>query len=83
MKTLLTVLLLAVGLTACGPEPKYKVPTKERMEYKLLETYEPENGPTIRVVCIDGIKYIRIGDTGITPKFQAWQDADATVEECE
>lgn len=82
MKNILFLLVL-FGLTACGPEPKYQPRIKNGVEYKVLETHEPESGPIIRIVCIDSIKYIRLGDYGIAPKYQAYQDSDPMVEECE
>jgi hypothetical protein len=83
IKVLTVAILVTLGLTACGPEPKYQPRIKNGVEYKLLETHETESGLVIRIVCIDSIKYIRLGDHGIAPKYQAYQDSDPMVEECE
>ena len=75
--------LLAVSLTGCGPEPRNPARAKDKVTVKTLQEIVVDDNASIRVLCIDGIKYLQTEQGGIAPKFQAWEDADATVEECE
>lgn len=82
----LLVTLILLTLSACGPEPKYPTPKgkpRESLDIKVLGYAELDNIGGIRILCIDGIRYLHFEHGGITPKYTAWQDADPTVEECE
>jgi hypothetical protein len=77
------LLFLALLLTACGPEPKSTHPRDGKVNVKFLKEIVVDDTLTISVLCIDGVKYLKTPEGGIAPKYQAWEDADATVEECE
>lgn len=70
-------------LTACGPEPRSSLPRDGKVTVKFLKEIVVDDKLSISVLCIDGVKYLKTAEGGISPKYQAWEDADATVEECE
>jgi hypothetical protein len=77
------ILFIAVLLTACGPEPRASMPRDGKVTVKFLKEIVVDDKLSISVLCIDGVKYLKTAEGGIAPKYQAWEDADATVEECE
>jgi hypothetical protein len=77
------LIILALLLTACGPEPRTSLPRDGKVTVKFLKEIVVDDNLTISVLCIDGVKYLKTPEGGISPKYQAWEDADATVEECE
>jgi hypothetical protein len=77
------LLFLALLLTACGPAPKSSAPRDGKVSIKFLKEMVVDENLSISVLCIDGVKYLKTPEGGIAPKYQAWEDADATVEECE
>ena len=78
----LSALIIILALTGCVDDTRQPTyPQNREPTVKLLRgDYDTKN---ISLVCIDGIKYIVTEQGGIAPKYQSWQDVDATVEECE
>lgn len=76
------IILFVLALTACSEDSRQPVYPKNRdLQIKLVQgDYDPKD---IGILCIDGIKYLVTQQGGISPKFQAWNDTDPTVEECE
>lgn len=77
------LLFLALLLTACGPEPRNSLPRDGKVTITFLKEIIVDDKLSFSVLCIDGIKYLKTPEGGLAPKYQAWEDADATVEECE
>lgn len=77
---------MAVVLTcvvSCDKEPIARF--KDKMDIKVLhEASEDTDTPKeFSILCIDGVKYLRTPEGGITVKYQANQEGDPSAEECE
>ena len=77
---------MAVVLTcvvSCDKEPITRL--KDKMDIKVLhEASEDTDTPKqFSILCIDGVKYLRTPEGGITVKYQANEQADPSAEECE
>jgi len=77
---------LCLGLSACGPDPKFPYQKGKPgfgADIKFLGAKEIPDFGTISLMCIDGVKYIATDKGGLSPKFAAWENADPSVEECD
>jgi len=79
---LVAVLLAALGVASCGKEPIQRF--KDKLDVKVLhEASEDTDTPKeFSILCIDGVKYLRTPEGGLTVKFQANQEGDPSAEEC-
>jgi hypothetical protein len=79
---------LIVGLIACSDDFESSTKKiKEKMSIKVLQTSEvdPDSDlpPEYTLLCIDGVKYIKTKEGGISVKYQANEASDPSPEECE
>jgi hypothetical protein len=86
MKRIITLSIMAVVLTcvvSCDKEPIARF--KDKIDVKVLhEASEDTDTPKeFSILCIDGVKYLRTPEGGITVKYQANQEGDPSAEECE
>ena len=82
------IVLGGVLLVACAPDTPTKTISAIRnvIEVKILRDFEDvgyQASKDVAVLCIDGIKYLNTHSGSITAKYQANQDGDPSVEECE
>jgi len=86
MRSLLLVLLLGVvgvSVLSCSKEPIEHL--KDKLVVKILHepADETDTPKDLTLLCIDGVKYLRTQQGGLTIKFQANREGDPSAEECE
>ena len=79
---------LTVGLFACSDDCESSTrKIKEQMSIKVLQTSEVDPDSDLpaeyTLLCIDGVKYIKTKEGGISVKYQANESGDPSAEECE
>lgn len=85
---LLTLCGIAAGLFACtdGFENSARK-IKDKMSIKVLQTSESDPDSDLpadyTLLCIDGVKYIKTKEGGISVKYQANESGDPSAEECD
>jgi hypothetical protein len=70
-------------VVSCDKEPITRF--KDKMDIKVLHeaSEETDTPKQFSILCIDGVKYLRTPEGGITVKYQANQEGDPSAEECE
>jgi hypothetical protein len=87
--TLFLMLLgIGAGLFACSDNFESSAKKiKDKMSIKVLQTsdVDPESDlpAEYTLLCIDGVKYIKTKEGGISVKYQANENGDPSAEECD
>ena len=87
--TLFLMLLgIGAGLFACSDNFESSAKKiKDKMSIKVLQTsdVDPESDlpAEYALLCIDGVKYIKTKEGGISVKYQANENGDPSAEECD
>jgi hypothetical protein len=88
-KIILFLMLLGVGagLFACSDDFERSArKIKDKMTIKVLQTSDVDPDSDLpadyTLLCIDGVKYIKTKEGGISVKYQANENGDPSAEEC-
>jgi hypothetical protein len=88
-KIILFLMLLGVGagLFACSDDFEHSArKIKDKMTIKILQTSDVDPDSDLpaeyTLLCIDGVKYIKTKEGGISVKYQANENGDPSAEEC-
>jgi hypothetical protein len=84
---LLMISLSVAGLVSCSDDFESSAKhLKQKMSIKVLQTTEADPDSDLpaeyTLLCIDGVKYIKTKEGGISVKFQANESGDPSAEEC-
>jgi ABC-type glycerol-3-phosphate transport system substrate-binding protein len=89
-KIILFLMLIGVvaGLFACSENFESSArKIKDKMTIKVLQTssVDPDSDlpADYTLLCIDGVKYIKTKEGGISVKYQANENGDPSAEECD
>jgi len=79
---------VGVGLFACSDDfTSSAKKIKDKMSIKVLQTSDADPDSDLpadyTLLCIDGVKYIKTKEGGISVKYQANENGDPSAEECD
>lgn len=85
---LLFLCIVVVGLFSCSDDFESSArKIKDKMSIKVLQTSDADPDSDLpadyTLLCIDGVKYIKTKEGGISVKYQANESGDPSAEECD